>query len=230
MHRFSEADYATRLAPDRCAMIIVDVQNDFCHEQGAAAKLGHDVSQAEVIVPNIESAIELARGAGVPRIYLQVLHNEWFDTPGWFARGRGGSTLDVESIPIIEEGTWGADFYRIAPKADELIIVKRRYSGFAFTPLDLALRANRIETVVLVGTQTNVCVEATAVDALHLGYYPVVVEDCVFTGSDDLHRTAIIDIKERIGPTTTLEALRERWPERAAGKKQAGPNRASRRD
>lgn len=211
MHRFTESDFETRLEPKRCALVIVDVQNDFCHERGAAAKLGQDVSQAEVVVPNIEAAIELARAAGVPRIYLQVTHNPWFDTPGWIVRGRGGGTLDVDSIPIIEEGTWGAELYRLAPKPDELVIVKRRYSGFAYTPLELALRANRVDTVVLVGTQTNVCVEATAVDALHKGYYPVVVEDCVFTGSEFLHRSALVDIQERVGPMVKLEDLRQKW-------------------
>jgi ureidoacrylate peracid hydrolase len=216
--------FEDRLHPDVCALVVVDMQNDFCHEDGACARLGADVSLVQAIVPNVQALIETARSLDIPRIFLRVEHNEWFDTLPWKARGRGGETLNIDRVPIVEEGTWGADFYNIVPQPDELVLIKRRYSGFAYTPLELALRAKDAYTVILCGTQTNVCVESTANDALARGFYPVVISDCVATGSMQLHETALLDIAERNGPPLTLAELARAWgvPERAMPAAMAG--------
>ncbi len=166
----------------RSALIVVDVQNDFCHPDGTAARMGLDVSAVQSVVPNIVTLIELARAHDVPRIYLRGEHNHWFDTPTWVARGAAGRSIRAQVVPYVETGTWGADFFVVTPADDELVIVKHRYSGFAYTPLELALQTLGVDTVVLCGTSTHVCVEATARDAIMRGYRPVTVENCVASG------------------------------------------------
>jgi ureidoacrylate peracid hydrolase len=195
----------------RSALIVVDVQNDFCHPDGTAARMGLDVSAVRSIVPNIVTLIELARIHGVPRIYLRGEHNHWFDTATWLARGAAGKSIRAQAVPYVESGTWGADFFVVAPADDELVIVKHRYSGFAYTPLELALQTLGVDTVVLSGTSTHVCVEATARDAIMRGYRPVTVEECVASGQPDLHEAALADIAEYLGPVVTLEAVRQAW-------------------
>jgi ureidoacrylate peracid hydrolase len=191
------------------ALIIVDVQNDFCHPDGAAGRMGLDVGAVQSVVPNIVSLIELARAHGIPRIYLRGEHNRWFDSPTWVARGAGGTSIHAETIPYVRSGTWGADFFVVSPADDELVIVKHRYSGFAFTPLELALQTLAVDTVLLAGTSTHVCVEATARDAIMRGYRPVTVSDCVASGQPELHEAALLDMAEYLGPVASLQEIRQ---------------------
>jgi ureidoacrylate peracid hydrolase len=203
------------LDPKMSVLVIVDVQNDFCHEDGAAAKLGLDVSAVQDVVPRIVELIDLARDADVPRIYLRGEHNRWTNSDNWLARGGKGTSVNAERIPMVESGSWGAEFYRVNPRPDELVIVKHRYSGFAYTPLELALQTLRARNVVICGTATNVCVEATARDAIMRGYYPVVVADCVASGQPALHRAALEDMGEYLGDVVPVEEVRRAWGVRA---------------
>jgi ureidoacrylate peracid hydrolase len=197
------------LDPRRTALIVVDVQNDFCHPDGAAGRMGLDVSRVQAVVPDIVELIDFARAHEVARIYLRGEHNEWFDSPTWVARGAAGRSIHAETIPYVRSGTWGAEFFVVSPAADELVIVKHRYSGFAYTPLELALRTLEVDTVLLAGASTHVCVEATARDAIMRGYRPVVVSDCVASGQRDLHEAALVDMAEYLGPVATLNEVRE---------------------
>jgi ureidoacrylate peracid hydrolase len=200
------------LDPTTTAMVVVDVQNDFCHEDGAAAKMGLDISAVQAVVPAIEELIELAREQQVPRIFLRGEHNRWFNSDVWIRRGAKGRSVDAVRTPIVESGTWGAEFYRVKPRDDELVITKHRYSGFAYTPLELALQTLRVTNVLITGTATNVCVEATARDAIMRGYYPVVVEDCVASGQQHLHHSALEDMEEYLGAVVRLDDVRQAWP------------------
>jgi ureidoacrylate peracid hydrolase len=200
---------AQRLDLGRSVLIVVDVQNDFCHPDGTAARMGLDVGAVQAVVSNIVDLIELSRAHGIPRIYLRGEHNRWFDSPTWVARGAAGRSIHAERIPYVRSGTWGADFYVVSPTEDELVIVKHRYSGFAFTPLELALQTLGADTVLISGTATHVCVEATARDAIMRGYRPIVVSDCVASGQAELHRAALVDMSEYLGPVVSLGDIRQ---------------------
>lgn len=211
------------LSPDGCILAIVDFQNDFCHEDGAIARLGQSTEGARDLVPALEALLEAARRAAVPRVFVRVAHSEWTDAPAWKRRGAGGSLLDVARIPVAREGTWGAEFYKVVPQEDELVLTKHRYSAFAHTPLQLVMQAREASTIVIAGIQTNVCVHATARDAVQLGFTPVVVEDCVAANSTVEHDVALADIRTRIGPVVSLEEVRDAWQSSSANYKISSP-------
>jgi ureidoacrylate peracid hydrolase len=188
------------------ALVIVDYQNDFCHEDGAIAQIGQDPGPSAAILPQVTDLLETARIAGVPRIFVRVAHSEWTDTPAWTGRGSGAF-----HAPVVREGTWGAEFYGIAPGPDELVITKHRYSAFLYTPLRLALEAKRATSLVIAGVQTDVCVHATARDACQEGFVPVVVEDCVATRNESAHGEALEDIRTRIGLVRKLSDIQAAW-------------------
>jgi ureidoacrylate peracid hydrolase len=189
----------------------VDVQNDFCHERGAYAQMGHPVDMAAGVIPNVRKVLDLAREAGVPRVLVRVAHSEWTDDPAWLSRGAAGGVLDVKRVPVAREGSWGAEFYEIEPDPDARVITKHRYSAFVHTPLELFLRARGASTVVLAGVATNVCVHATARDALHAGFLPVVLEDASAAHSAAAHARALDDIRSFIGRVATLGDLEDAW-------------------
>jgi ureidoacrylate peracid hydrolase len=204
------------LAAERCLLAVVDVQNDFCHPDGAYAQLGQPVELMAGVVPAIERLLGVARRTGVPRVFVRVTHSEWTDDPAWLARGAGGPVLDIERIPITRAGTWGAEFYGIEPRPDELVLTKHRYSAFAYTPLALAMRAKGASTIVLAGVATQVCVHATARDALFAGFLPVVVEDATASITEEAHRRALADITSFIGRVVSIADLERAWDPAAA--------------
>jgi ureidoacrylate peracid hydrolase len=197
--------------PERCAVVVVDLQNDYCHDEGAFARLGYDVSRSQAVIPHVEVLNAAARRAGVPVIFLRTTHGEWTDTEAWHWRPRAGSTSPDGRIGVVEEGTWGAELYRLRPEPGDRVIVKHRYSGFAFTPLELALRAKRRDIVVLAGTTTNVCVEATAIDALALGFFTVLVRECSVAPSIAVQAAATEDFADHIGQVVSLADLLREW-------------------
>lgn len=198
-------------AHDECAVVIVDVQNDFCHPEGALARMGHDVSGAAEMLPALRGLLDRAGAFGVPRIFVRTEHSEWTDTPAWRARGSGSRTLRPAEIPVCRPGTWGVEFYGIRPTRDDWVIVKHRYSAFAYTPLELALEARERPTIVLAGTTTNVCVEATALDALARGFHPVLITDATSCSSEDKHLAAVAEFSGHIGRAVTSEELLSAW-------------------
>lgn len=203
------------LAADRCAVVIVDVQNDFCHEDGATARMGQDVARAQAIVPDIEALAAAARRHAVPVIFVRTTHSHWFDTPAWRRRGRAGPTLDVDRIPITQAGSWGAELYGVVPREEDLVLTKHRYSAFAYTALELVLRAKDRDTVLLGGTRTNVCVEHTAMDALIRGFDPVLVRECVAADGDVRQEAALREFTDHVGAVVSRSDVEQAWSRQA---------------
>lgn len=195
------------LAPAGCAVAVIDMQNDFCHPEGAVARMGQDVSAAAALVVPITSLLTRARSAGVPVIFISVTDGPWSDTPGWDRRGAYGEQLPVESIPLVREGTWGAGLFELTPQPGDLVLTKHRYSAFVGTSLELALASRRVRTLLLAGTQTDVCVQYTAADAVSRGITPVAVRECVATRSDEDQSSALRNFAGHLGPVLDLDEV-----------------------
>lgn len=206
------ADSAENLvSPERCALLVIDLQNDYLHKDGAFTKMGKDTAALRSVVPDINELIDLARAADIPRIFVRQTHSAWFNTEGWDARGRRREVPPVDRLPLVEDGTWGAELYGVHPQEDELVITKHRYNGFEYTPLELALRAKKRDTVVLSGVDLNVCVKHTALGALFRGFHPIVVEDCVGAGDSSSRATALREFAGHIGRVIALDVVRGAW-------------------
>ena len=207
-HDFLISDW---IRPDRCALVVVDVQNDFCHPSGALARMGNDVSLVSKMMPGIHRLVGGARRMRVPRIFVKTEMSSWFETPAWRMRGRAGTVFDAERVPVVQGGTWGAELFELEPAPDELVLAKFRYSAFAYTPLELVLRSIGRETIVLAGTATHQCVEATARDAIGLGFYPVLVRDATASRALTYHEMAVEDFSAHLGFVTSSTELVDSW-------------------
>ncbi len=139
------------------AVIVVDMQNDFVHPNGALF-----VPDAPKTVPAIARLLDRARKAGVPVFYTQDWHDE--DDPEFAIWGRHAVA-----------GTWGAEIVEeLKPRKGDVLIKKLRYDGFYGTSLDHLLRLKGVKRLVVVGTVANICVLHTAGSAA-LRWYEVVV-------------------------------------------------------
>ncbi|MDR7445318.1 MAG: isochorismatase family cysteine hydrolase [Armatimonadota bacterium] len=177
----------------RRILVVVDVQNDYCHEGGAFGRAGFSVRAIQEAVARLERFLKAWRVGGLPVLFVRTEHSPWTDAAGWRERLRG---LGREVVPeICRAGSWGAEFYRIGPGRGELVVTKHRFSAFCGTDLDLVLRSQEITSLVIAGVTTDVCVESTVRSAVDLGYVVTVVGDCCGALDVKEHELAL----ERIG-------------------------------
>ncbi len=148
------------LEAKKTAVIVVDMQNDFAHPEGALF-----VPDAPKTIPAIARLLDKARSAGARVAYTQDWHAE--DDPEFSIWPRHAVA-----------GSWGAEIVsELAPRPGELVVKKLRYDGFYGTPLDHQLRLWGIQNVVVVGTVANICVLHTAGSAALRWYKVVLPED-----------------------------------------------------
>lgn len=108
-------------------------------------------------------------------------------------------------------GTWGAelvDELKACKQVQDYHILKRRHSAFSYTDLDLYLREEKIEEVVLVGGMTNVSIRSTASDAFYQAYKVTVISDCCYSCTEDLHLAGLKDL-EIFGGVQTSQSFKE---------------------
>ena len=196
-----------RCNPSVAGLLVVDVQNDFCSPKGASARKGNDVSGAEAMVPGLVSLIEEARKVSLPVIFIQTIHSEWTDSLPWIYR-----KSQQRELSTCREGTWGAELYQgIAPLSGERIVTKHRYSAFINTDLNTLLKAKGIESVLVTGVATNVCVETTARDAYMFDHYVTLVEDCCAAYDQRLHEATLENIRRHFGLVSSSREVIETW-------------------
>lgn len=191
--------------PKHAAILVIDVQNDFCHPEGGQAKQGREISAMTAVVPNIITLIKEGRKAGVPVIFVRGCHNKLTRSEVWEnKKGGPGRTL------LCEEGTWGAEFYQVKPLPGECVVSKSRYSAFIGTNLDLILRSSDVKTLIMSGVTTNTCVESTARQGFMMDYNIVFLEDCTATHYIEEHKAALNNIEQNYGfvrPSTELFSI-----------------------
>ncbi|HEY2990763.1 MAG TPA: isochorismatase family cysteine hydrolase [Candidatus Binatia bacterium] len=193
--------------PRWSALIVVDVQNDFASPKGSAAQRGEDVSASVAMVPRLVRLIDEARRAGLTVVYVKTTHSEWTDTPSWIYRKSQQKELNT-----CREGTWGAEFYDgIAPRSDERIVIKHRYSAFINTDMNTVLKAKGIESVLVTGIATNVCVETTARDAYMFDYYVTMVSDCSAAYEPKLHESTLENMRRHFGLVANSDEIIQTW-------------------
>ncbi len=189
------------------AVLVIDVQNDFCHEEGGLSRLGSfNLEFIQPMVPRLAAFVDAARGAGVPVIWVKTEYDDATTSAKWLKR-RGG-----EEVRICRPGAWGAEWYEgMDPAADEIMVVKHRYSPFVNAPIDSVLRAQGIETLLLTGVTTNVCVESTARDAFMRDYRVIVVSDCVATYDLAANESSLQNVRKHFGAVLASEEIESRW-------------------
>lgn len=206
-----------RSDPRWTALLVVDVQNDFVSPKGSAAQRGDDVRAAQAMVSKLIRLIDEARRVSLPVVYIRTTHSEWTDTPSWIYRKSQQSNLNT-----CREGTWGAEFYDgISPLPGERVVIKHRYSAFINTDLNTVLRAKGVESVLVTGVATNVCVETTARDAYMFDYYVTFVEDCAAAYDPKLHESTLENMRRHFGLVASSQEIAETW-QRLKEKKAAG--------
>lgn len=191
--------------PAKSAVIVVDMQNDFCHPEGSCAKAGSDVSAAVAMAPTLQRLLDGARAVGTKVVFIQCIHTNETDSEAWIGRGNG------RSLKTCREGTWGIEFYGVAPVGDEPVVIKHRYSAFINTRLDSVLRTLKVKNIILTGVGTNVCVESTARDGFMLDYNVVFTSDGTAASGMDLHESTLENMRRHFGTVASCDEILAAW-------------------
>lgn len=208
---------------NKSALIVIDMQNDFCHPRGWLAGIGVDIAPARAPIAPLRRLLPALRGAGVPIVWVN-----WGNRPDLAnlspallhvydgaARGAGlGSPLPDAPVPgarVLEKDSWAAAVVdELAPAAEDLRVDKYRMSGFWDTPLDSILRQQGVTTLFFAGVNADQCVLATLMDANFLGYDTILVEDCSATTSPGYcWEATLYNVHQCFGFSATSGALRK---------------------
>ncbi|RYE59896.1 MAG: cysteine hydrolase, partial [Oxalobacteraceae bacterium] len=204
-------DIREQLRPSHTALLIVDMQNDFCTPGFGAEAAGRDISVANDVTPTIARLLAAARksGVAVAHVGFWTLPHNSSDSDAWLVQRRK-ATYSGDKLCLA--GTPGAEFIApLAPIEDEWVIHKHRYSAFTATSLDLLLRARNIGSVVVTGVSTNACVESTFRAAFELGYHVAVPVDGCGSWDRGLHDASLANVRHRFGSTPTADDIVAIW-------------------
>ena len=198
---------AEKVDPKHTALVVVDVQNDFCAGGGFFDNAGWDLSMIQAMAPRLDSFIPQAREAGVTTVFVQAIYDQPYLSPAWIEK----RTKRSSRKGLCLSGTWGADFYVVKPQPEDVVVTKHRFSAFVGSNLDLVLRSKGIRTVLATGVATNVCVESTARDACQLDYSVVLLEDCCATNNEQAHIATLQNVERYFGEVRSSEEVAAAW-------------------
>ncbi|MBC7378036.1 MAG: isochorismatase family protein [Burkholderiaceae bacterium] len=178
----------------RSALVVVDMQNDFCAKGGYLDYRGIDITPDRAPIAPLQALIPVLRAQGVPIIWLnwgvrRDLLNMYPSLPHAHTQDGEGAGLG-ERIPggaaILLKGSWGAQIVdELNPGEQDIHVTKHRFSGFWDTELDSILRNMGVCTLFFAGVNADQCVMTTLEDASFLGYDVLMLRDCVGTTSPD---------------------------------------------
>jgi ureidoacrylate peracid hydrolase len=191
------------LDPARTALAVVDMQATFC-APGAPA----EVPGARAIVGNINRLTEGLRTRGVPVIWVLHANTHHGQRSDWemffnYVVAEEVRQQTIESLAPGRQQVWS----ELITAPQDITIIKNRYSALiaGSSSLERVLRSVGIDTILIAGTKTNVCCEATARDAMMLDFKVVMVSDCCAALSDDEHRASLETIIQQFGDVLTGE-------------------------
>ena len=202
----------------RTAIVVVDMQNDFCHPDGWLAHIGVDVTPARAPIAPLTLLLPLLRRASVPVIWLN-----WGNRPDrlnlspallhvYNPTGTGvglGDPLPSNGARVLEFGSWAAAIVDgLAVEPSDIHVAKYRMSGFQDTMLDSILRNLGVTTLLFAGVNADQCVMCTLQDANFLGYDCLLVEDCAATTSPQFCMEATLyNVRQCFGFVVSSQAI-----------------------
>jgi nicotinamidase-related amidase len=171
---------------ENTALVVIDLQNDFCTGPVANDRYRGDLATLAVVAANTARVIDSARNHGTEVVFVRFLGDFEYQGPSWRRRD-----LLLGRQPKCRDGSWGAEFHQVSPVDSEFVFTKRAcFDGFRSDGFEQHLVRRGIGHLVLAGLYTDVCVDTTARTAFQKGYHVTLLTDC--TASLHLPREEIL--------------------------------------
>ena len=187
---------------ERTVLLVVDVQNDFCHEDGVCAQAGgYPVAMTHPAVDRVKALLEAARGSGLTVMHARLRVDWDKEDQNWLDR-----LLRLRQPNLCSPESFGeAPYAGAEERPGELVVYKRRFSAFWGTGLSDRLREMDIKRLIVCGVATNICVQASATDAFMDGFQVFFVSDASGGYSQEGHDAALTLIDLAYGDVVSTE-------------------------
>jgi len=202
-----------KLDPRDVGLLVVDMQNGFCHPDGARGQAfgAEAVKHPNAIIPNVVAAHEMAHRFGIPVWFTQQVH---YDDDVTRARRRIPSHLERRGVDLklCRRGTWDAellDEMRAALRPEDEVVVKHRSSAFFRTPLEQELKMRGVQVLIVTGTTTSFCVDSTIRDAYARDLDVLVPAECVADSDWAAHEATLATVNRFHGVVTDLQEIQK---------------------
>jgi len=194
-------NFHEKINPVHTALVVVAFQRDYFCKGGIIDLMGYDCEALRAIISPLKKFIEISRRYLKRIIFTRQTFYAYLRSPvliEHYTRAKMIRPFD----PSNEE------FYQISSDPKDIIVRKHRYSAFIGTHFDNILRANGINTLILTGVVTNVCVESTLRDAFFLDYWPILIRDAAMAAGDQsMHEATLKNVESYFGWTIPAEEL-----------------------
>ena len=196
--------FAEKVAPSHTALLVIDMQRDYFQKDGIIDRMGFDCGAVHTIIEPLADFISRARPLVRLTIFTQQTRLPCMQSPAVVEHyTRAGMARPFD--PAME------DFFGVAPVDGDIIIQKPKYSAFISTGLDGILRANQIQTLIMTGVATNVCVESAARQAFMLDYHVVVPRDLTAGVSEEFKEWSLRNIAAFFGEVVESPVILQAW-------------------
>lgn len=192
---------------DNTVLMVIDMQNGFCSEDGSVNAIGLPAARLRTAVPGCERLVAAARKAKLPVIYTRYMYR-----PDYADGGIMANELIPDLKKTLKAGTWDVEVVdELAAKEHDFIVDKNRPSAFYATNLEPILKGLAVENIVVCGVTTNCCVETTVRDASQRDYRTFVVADAVAEYEDDRHEVALKSMGMLFAHITSTDEVERAW-------------------
>lgn len=188
-------------------LLVVDMQNGFVSKGGSYDQLGMNTEEYRKIVPKTKELLDFCRANLIPVFFTEAIR----EPSGIDLLTRVHRLLPVTreerlKVPICVRGTWDAKtIEEIKPTDSDHVVIKRRDSAFQDTELRVWLQSERINTLIICGVDTSICVETSLRDAFNIGYDVILISDATASGINKHYETTLERVRDYYGLVMTVE-------------------------
>jgi ureidoacrylate peracid hydrolase len=171
------------------ALLVVDMQNGFCHPEGSFNRTDQGLEGAVEAVRNAAIAVAQARRAGIPVVFTRHLYRPGRADEGRALRQNSPALAGVDGLAT---GTWDAEVMaELGCGPGDLVVDKVRFDAFQWTSLEPLLRGLGVDELLVCGVITNMCVETTIRSAFMRDFPVIMLADCCAAATRRLHELSI---------------------------------------
>ncbi|MGH9994865.1 MAG: cysteine hydrolase family protein [Nitrososphaeraceae archaeon] len=188
-------------------LLVVDMQNGFVSKGGSYDQLDMNTEEYRKIIPKTKELLDFCRANLIPVFFTEAIR----EPSGIDLLTRVHRLLPVTreerlKVPICVRGTWDAKTIdEIKPADSDHVVIKRRDSAFQDTELRVWLQSEGINTLIICGVDTSICVETSLRDAFNIGYDVILISDATASGINKHYETTLERVRDYYGLVMTVE-------------------------